>query len=725
MLDMPDDSSRSTKPVAEPSGGEQFRFTVFGNYSAQHKREFTGWGKLCHGLKQPTVYPSKSASPLLKLATFGDTRTQAGSLRSEANLLQVCGVEGDHDAGTMSIADAVLLLDIWGIECVLYTTASHTPEAPRWRVLAPLSRPIGAHERAHYVAKLNAILEGALAPESFTPCQAYHYGKVEGSEYSFKHVPGQFLDLVLGGVGERYPQARVAGQPVASDTSRTAPPRALTRSSDGIYSDLDEHERTIALDRFDEGTLAELEAALQAIDADDRDVWISVGQALASLKRTPWEQSARNLWLAWSATSPKHNPSKDHAVWDTLAGERSDYRAVFARAQREGWRPRPMGRDSRLLQATRRQMAPSASLRQVSQSAHGYSVILTQASRLTPQPIRWLWPDWLARGKLHLVAGMPGKGKTTLALEMAAIVTRGGQWPDGTSTASASVIMWSGEDDPTDTLLPRLHAMNVDTTKFYFVSGTRDGTEPRPFDPAVDMPLLREKALEIGDVAMFILDPIVSTVTGDSHNNAEVRRALQPVVDMATELNAAVLGITHVGKGSKGVTPTARVLGSIAFAAVARVILMVADSSDKDASPGARMIVRAKSNIGRDEDGFEFHVIQTALDDWPDLTASQIRWGKQLIGPAEELMAKSEATFDLAEKEATDNASLDLSELLSGGPMPSAGVKEKMLAMGYKERQIHAARKALHVAAIRQGQEGKTITVWSLPAPPGQAATPH
>ena len=74
-------------------------------------------------------------------------------------------------------------------------------------------------------------------------------------------------------------------------------------------------------------------------------------------------------------------------------------------------------------------------------------VVLINGSTLTPQAVRWLWEYWLALGKLHILAGAPGQGKTTIALAAMATVTIGGRWPDGTRCAPGNVLMWTGEDD--------------------------------------------------------------------------------------------------------------------------------------------------------------------------------------------------------------------------------------------------------------------------------------
>src|SRR5450432_3595654 len=118
------------------------------------------------------------------------------------------------------------------------------------------------------------------------------------------------------------------------------------------------------------------------------------------------------------------------------------------------------------------------------------TVELISGDKVKPQPIKWLWDGYLAAGKFHIVAGAPGTGKTTLALDLVATLTKGGHWPDGTDALAGDVIIWSGEDSIEDTLAPRLIAAGADMARVRFVRGVIDGGAWRSFDPAKDFAAL-------------------------------------------------------------------------------------------------------------------------------------------------------------------------------------------------------------------------------------------
>ena len=332
-------------------------------------------------------------------------------------------------------------------------------------------------------------------------------------------------------------------------------------------------------------------------------------------------------------------------------------------------------------------------------------VELLAADMLKPEPIRWLWPGWLARGKLHVLAGAPGTGKTTLAMSWAATISSGSMFPDEAISKKGRVIIWSGEDDPADTLLPRLIAANADLGRVHFVGDVKEKRGNRAFDPATDIAKLEAAAPP--DVALIVVDPLVSAVAGDSHKNAEVRRSLAPLVELAMKLDAALIGITHYSKGTQGRDPLERVSGSLAFGALARIVFCTAQQGDDDAALRRMVVARAKSNIGPDGGGFLYGFEQVAVGN--EINTSKIVWDGLLHGTARDLLEEPEA-------DETGNGpqiAMDfLRDVLAGGPMAVDEVKRRGTAVGFSFRALQRALKRAGFKSKRQGF-GKPA-LWSL-----------
>lgn len=325
-------------------------------------------------------------------------------------------------------------------------------------------------------------------------------------------------------------------------------------------------------------------------------------------------------------------------------------------------------------------------------------VELIRADALRPEPIRWLWPGWLARGKLHVLAGAPGTGKTTLAMHVAACVSSGAALPSGWTPASGGVLVWSGEDDPADTLVPRLLAAGADLSRVRFVGEVREHGERFPFDPARDVPKLAAAVAEWGDVALLIVDPLVSAVAGDSHKNAEVRRGLSPLVELAARLGAALLGITHYSKGTQGREPLERVSGSLAFGALARVVLGTVRQQAAEGEPERMMLARCKSNIGPDGGGFAYAFEQVELSG--GIVASRIRWGEAVEGTPRELLAEPEPEGEQGEER---DAADWLREELAAGPVPVRDVRRHADEAGFSWRTVQRAMRTAGVESKRGG----------------------
>lgn len=334
---------------------------------------------------------------------------------------------------------------------------------------------------------------------------------------------------------------------------------------------------------------------------------------------------------------------------------------------------------------------------------------LTPASSIKPVAIRWLWPQWLARGKLTILAGAGGSGKTTLAIGLIACLTTRGRWPDETIChESGNALIWSSEDDSADTLVPRLIAAGADLARVHIINGRINATgEREPFDPATDFDLLRDAVARIGGVSLLMLDPMVTVVRGDMHKANDVRRSLQVLVDFADSHDCAVLGISHFSKGSSASAPAERVIGSQAFSALARTVLVAAKSADSD----ARVLARAKSNISDDQGGVSYTIETCMLD--VGIETTRVVWGASIEGSAGEIL--SEVECPSGENDVSDDPIEVLRRILRDGPVGGRLVKQLMTENGYTAKQTRTARERLRVITDRVGFGVETTSVWSLP----------
>ena len=349
-----------------------------------------------------------------------------------------------------------------------------------------------------------------------------------------------------------------------------------------------------------------------------------------------------------------------------------------------------------------------ADMAENSESVGKTNVSLICAADVEPEAISWLWNGWIAKGKLHIFAGQAGTGKTTIAIALASTITTGSRFPDGSKSQKGSVLIWSGEDSPADTLVPRLMAAGADLNKVHFVGDTTTNYELRSFDPATDIQPLMLKAASIPDLALLIIDPIVNAVAGDSHKNGEVRRALQPVVDFGEKLNCAVLGITHFSKGGQGKDPIERVTGSLAFAALARVVLATAKIQEGDSVK--RIVCRAKSNIGSDSGGFEYDIQQTEVKH--GIFSSYASWGDSVEGSARDLLAEPDNRETGEHGSALDDAKEFLLELLVNGELPQKQIQEDAKGASHSWATVRRAKSELYVISSKSRLDGRWY--WKL-----------
>lgn len=278
-------------------------------------------------------------------------------------------------------------------------------------------------------------------------------------------------------------------------------------------------------------------------------------------------------------------------------------------------------------------------------------VTMVSLADVQREHINWLWPGYLARGKLHVYDGDPGLGKSTASLDIVARITTGKPWPDGQlGTTPAGVVLLSAEDGLGDTIRPRLDAAGADVSRIVAVTGIpqydRETGETYERMPALPGDLDRIRiAIQAVDAAVLIVDPLMAYLGGDvnSHRDQDVRRALAPLAQMADQLGVAVILVRHLSK-SGGNNAIYRGGGSIGIIGAARLGF----TFGRDPEDETRVIVACtKANITAMPNSLAYR-----LHDSAEHGCARVEWedGPVNISATDLLNASHESSDDRADR---------------------------------------------------------------------------
>ena len=224
------------------------------------------------------------------------------------------------------------------------------------------------------------------------------------------------------------------------------------------------------------------------------------------------------------------------------------------------------------------------------------------------QHVEWIWSSRLARGSLTLWIGDGGMGKSRLSNDVAARITTGAPWPDGSGPAPlGTVVILSAEDNAAYTIRPAIEAAGGDLARVAILEAIRDASgAERTFQLASDLSAL-EALIEATGAEQLVVDP-VSAYFGtklDSYRDTDVRAVLEPLVRLAERRHLAVLGIMHISKASDRLARH-RALGSVAFVNAARLVFAIGpDPEDGD----RRLLVPVKANLCREAPALAFRLV--------------------------------------------------------------------------------------------------------------------
>lgn len=353
---------------------------------------------------------------------------------------------------------------------------------------------------------------------------------------------------------------------------------------------------------------------------------------------------------------------------------------------------------------------------------------------VTPAPVRWLWKGWLPIGKVSLFEGDPDVGKSTVTIDWAATVTTGRQWPQTvigdkvlvSQGDPAGVLLVGAEDGYEDTVVPRLIASGADLNRVHALERPLDSTgKPVPFTIPDDIAWLRQ-AVEESEAKLVVIDPITACLPENTKHgvDAEIRRILQYLSDLAAERDCAIVLIRHFNKAS-GMSAKHRGGGSIAYTAVVRSVLSAAVLKEPGAHDETHAIARAKGNLSKEPRAIGYSLVKAP--DHPDLPTpeddelgvSVVSWGGPLDMNADQLVGADGAKAADARKRAPlrDECEALLRELLADGPMKAEeAIAKTRDAVGCSAKPVKDAANVIGVVREAVRVDGRVdCWTWRLP----------
>lgn len=316
--------------------------------------------------------------------------------------------------------------------------------------------------------------------------------------------------------------------------------------------------------------------------------------------------------------------------------------------------------------------------------------ILVTLADVAPQAVSWLWEPYLPLGKLILLEGDPGCGKTWIALQVAASLTRGWALPGAKQRPPVTVLYMTAEDGLADTLRPRLDVVKADVSRVIALAGHRtvvDGKERAQQFSLTDLDVLK-RALERVKPAMIVIDPLQGYLGSgvDMHRANEVRPILSGLMRVAEQHNCAVLGIRHLAKGT-----TSRVmyrgLGSIDFTAAARSVLLAGE----DPQSRKRAIAHVKSSLGPKGVTIGYR-----------LGPAGFEWEASTLTATDLVSNEGED-----EAEDRDQARHLLEEMLAVGERSVDEVNAEARKLQISDRALRKAKRELGVKPVRVNEHGR------------------
>lgn len=313
---------------------------------------------------------------------------------------------------------------------------------------------------------------------------------------------------------------------------------------------------------------------------------------------------------------------------------------------------------------------------------------------------RWLWRQRIPLGKLTIIEGDPGNGKSALAIDLAARVSVGRDFPDEAPGKLGGVVICSAEDGLADTIRPRLDAAAGNPDKVLALATVPNDHGERMISIPEDLEIIRRAVERVGAL-LLVVDPLMAFLSANtnSHRDQDVRRALAPLAKLAEETGAAVVVVRHLNKATGG-NALYRGGGSIGIVGAARSALLVAKNPNDE---GQRILAPLKSNLARPAPSLAFELTEA------NNGVVRVEWRGETPLTADALLS---APVDPEERSALGEAKDFLLEALEDGPRWSKAIKEEAHDADVSEITLKRAKRSL---GVRSEKEADGSWTWRLP----------
>jgi hypothetical protein len=559
----------------------------------------------------------KKALRLLKLAKFGDTRNPngKGSYRWNGNVEYLSGLVAEHDAGTVSLDEAAKRLEALGVGAFFYTSPSHTPEKPRWRVLAPLSVDTPPVEHGRLMDRLNGALGGILAGESWTLTQIFYFGKVTGSVYETRKVEGHYID-----------------RPKFDKITPIPKPTAVVAASKGPNNTEDEPQSYDARVPVAVAGESEIVAELRRRLIRDGFAWQANPQWWRSIAivydatKAGLEEEGRALVIelsrpGWSKADSKYTSieAEIDAVYRNLRGRTHvEHRASIHSL--------PPADDPNKVFGPLLDVDLTAKVEAEERAARIAKFTWLSPLQILNRPApNWIVKSILPDAVINMLFGPSGAGKSFVALDMSLAIVRGIPWRD--HKVKQGAVGWiaaeaAGSMRNRLAAYCRQHKLKPEAVAGFCMLGEGVDLTKRE-----DVRVLAESARPLAPV-LIVVDTLAAAAGSANENAGE---DMNPVLDnckMVAEITgASVLLIHHSGKDESK--------GSRGWSGIKARVDAQIEVKKRAGDPKLRDITVEKQRDGEEGDAMVFELLKVTLEpdeDGDPVTSCVVQHGDKQSG---------------------------------------------------------------------------------------------